>query len=84
MIIPFWDNYLKVDVMEFRLKKLRKQKKITQIKLAMDLGLTQNSVSRFETGLRRPDYETLILIADYFHVSLDYLVGRSDDPHIHK
>ena len=70
--------------MEFRLKKLRKQKRITQIKLAMDLGLTQNSVSRFETGLRRPDYETLILIADYFHVSLDYLVGRSDDPHIHK
>ncbi len=64
--------------MEFRLKELRKNKHISQLKLAMELGISQNSISRFETGERKPDYDTLIQIADYFDVSLDYLVGRSE------
>lgn len=46
----------------------------------MDLGIPQNSISRFETETRRPDYYTLIQLADYFNVSIDYLVGRSDNP----
>ena len=65
--------------MEFRLKKLRKQKKISQLKLAMDLGLNQNTVSRYENMEREADYSTLIKIADYFDVSVDYLLGRGDD-----
>lgn len=66
--------------MVFRLKELRKAKHLSQVKLAMDLNLSQNSISRYETVEREAGYETLILIADYFHVSLDYLLGRTDDP----
>ena len=63
-----------------RLKELRKQNNITQLKLAMDLNISQNSISRYETGERQADYTTLILFADYFNVSLDYLLERTDNP----
>ena len=62
-----------------RLKELRKKKGITQLKLAMDLGLNQNSVSRYETGEREADYKTLIMLADYFGVTVDYLLERTDE-----
>ena len=65
--------------MEFRLKELRKMKKISQLKLAMDLNVNQNSISRYENMERQADYETLIKFADYFDVSIDYLLGRTDD-----
>ena len=64
--------------MEFRLKELRKEKNISQLKLSFELHLNQNSISRYETGEREADYETLKKIADYFNVSLDYLLGRTD------
>ena len=63
-----------------RLKELRKQNNITQLKLAMDLNISQNSISRYETGEREADYGTLIAFADYFNVSLDYLMERTDNP----
>lgn len=66
----------------FRLKELRISRKISQTKLAMDLNLTQNSISRYETGEREADYDTLVAIADYFNVSVDYLLGRTDNPKI--
>lgn len=62
-----------------RLKELRQQRHISQLKLAMDLGLNQNSISRYETGEREADYKTLIAFADYFDVSLDYLLERTDN-----
>jgi len=64
--------------MEFRLRKLRKERKISQLKLALDLNMNQNTISRYETQEREADYETLVRFADYFDVSLDYLLGRSD------
>lgn len=64
--------------MEFRLKQLRKERGISQLKLALDLNMNQNSISRYETGEREADYETLVKFADYFDVSLDYLLGRCD------
>lgn len=67
-----------------RLKQLRKQRKISQLKLALDLNLNQNSVSRYENGEREADYATLIAIADYFNVSLDYLLERTDNPKMNK
>ena len=67
-----------------RLKALRKQKKISQLKLAMDLDMCQNTVSRYETGEREADYATLIRIADYFNVSIDYLLERTDNPKINR
>ena len=64
--------------MEFRLKQLRKEKKISQLKLAIDLNMNQNTISRYENMEREADYETLIRFADYFNTSLDYLLGRTD------
>ena len=62
--------------MEFRLKKLRKAKKISQTKLAIDLNMNQHSISRYENLERQADYDTLIKFADYFGVTIDYLLGR--------
>ena len=62
-----------------RLKHLRKEKGISQLKLALDLNMNQNTISRYENMEREADYETLIKFADYFGVSLDYLLGRSND-----
>ena len=67
-----------------RLKLLRKQKHMSQLSLAMKLNTTQMSISRYETGKREPDLKTLILIADFFDVSIDYLVGRTDSPKIYR
>lgn len=60
------------------LKKIRKEKGISQLKLALDLNMSQNTISRYETGEREPGIAELIKIADYFDVSIDYLVGRYD------
>lgn len=65
--------------MEFRLKELRKERKISQLKLAFDLNMNQNTISRYENLERQADYETLIRFADYFDVSIDYLLGRIDN-----
>lgn len=64
----------------FRLQQLRKKRGITQIKMAMDLNMSQNTISRYENELREADYQTLIKFADYFHVSIDYLLGRTENP----
>ena len=65
-----------------RLKFLRKKKKISQLKLAVDLGMNQNTISRYENEVRQADYATLIKFADYFNVSIDYLLERTDNPKI--
>lgn len=67
-----------------RLKEIRKSKGISQLKLAMDLNTNQNTISRYETGEREPGIHELIKIADYFDVSLDYLLGRTDNPKIQR
>lgn len=63
-----------------RLRELREKAGISQLKLAMDLSLNQNSISRYETGEHEADYKTLIALADYFDVSVDYLLERTDNP----
>lgn len=67
-----------------RLKLLRKQKHMSQLSLAMKLNTTQMSISQYETGKREPDLKTLILIADFFDVSIDYLLERTDNPKMNK
>ena len=67
-----------------RLKELRKKRGVSQVKLALDLHTTQNSISRFDTGERQADYDMLIAIADYFGVSIDYLLGRTENPNMNK
>ena len=67
-----------------RLKELRKKRGISQLKLALDLNMNQNTISRYETGEREADYRTLIKFADYFDVSIDYLLERTDNPKMNK
>ena len=62
-----------------RLKELRKKKGLSQQRLAMELNVNQNTISRYETGEREADYNTLIMLADYFNVSVDYLLERIDE-----
>ena len=63
-----------------RLKNLRTSKKLSQAALAEKIGISQRAVSYYESGKDTPSLEILISIADFFNVSLDYLVGRSNDP----
>ena len=67
-----------------RLREIRKAKGVSQLKLAMDLNTNQNTISRYETGEREPGIDELIKIADYFHISVDYLLERTDNPHMNK
>ena len=65
-----------------RLKEIRKTKGISQLKLALELNMTQSTISRYETGEREPGIAELIKIADYFNVSVDYLLERTDNPNV--
>ncbi|MBC3901564.1 helix-turn-helix domain-containing protein [Acetobacterium malicum] len=63
-----------------RLKLLRLENNMTQEELGNLLSKSKNNISQYETGKREPDLETLKIISNYFKVSLDYLLGNSDDP----
>ena len=67
--------------MKNRLREIRKSRGYTQQKVAMDLNLSQNSISRYESGVREADYELLVRFADYYNVSIDYILFRSDIPY---
>lgn len=67
-----------------RLRELRKARRITQVRLAMDLNMSQNTVSRYENGEREPGIAELIKIADYFDVSVDYLLRRTENPKVNR
>lgn len=62
------------------IKLLRKQKGVSQQILGDELGLTRQAIAAYEKGIREPDVETISHIADFFEVSIDYLVGRVDSP----
>lgn len=62
---------------------LRAEHKISSQSLAEAVGVSRPAISRFEHGVDFPHVNTLVALADYFDVSLDYLCGRSDDPKRH-
>jgi len=64
------------------LKTLFTERKLTQKQLANALCVDQSAISDLLNGVTTPKFTTLISIADYFGVSLDYLVGRTDNPEI--
>lgn len=70
--------------MKTRLRQLREERNLTQLKVSMDLFLNQNSISRYESGTREASYEVLIRFADYYKVSIDYILYRTDNPHMNK
>lgn len=63
-----------------RLRKLRKEKSITQAELAKTMSLGESTISFYESNKREPDYNTLQKLAQYFGVSTDYLLGNTDEP----
>lgn len=67
-----------------RLKKTRLDKSITQKAVADYLGIAEVSYQRFEYGSSKPRLDSIIGIANYFGVSLDYLVGRTDNPAVNR
>ncbi len=62
-----------------RIKELREEKKLSQTALAQSVGTSQRNIGRWENGENEPTYSQLVKIADYFGVTIDYLVGREDD-----
>jgi len=63
-----------------RIKYLREKHNISQIEFSKKIGVSNAVLSRYESGDRKPDYDILQIIADYFEVSTDYLLGRTDIP----
>jgi toxin-antitoxin system, antitoxin component, xre family len=61
-----------------RIVSLRNEKKITQSQLAEELNISPSAIGMYEQGRRKPSYELLEEICDYFNVDMDYLMGRSD------
>lgn len=63
-----------------RLKQLRTSKNIVQKEIADHLEISVRAYQHYETGTRYPDFQGINKLADYFNVSTDYLLGRSEDP----
>ncbi len=69
-----------MEIFAARLKELRENKKMTQKQIAEAFGMEVRSYQNYELAKSTPKFALFITIADYFNVSLDYLVGRSDTP----
>lgn len=64
-----------------RLKKLRNSKKLSQQTMADFLGISRQGYGKYEDGKSQPDHQTLVKLAEYFNVTVDFLLGRTDIPH---
>nr|WP_202709717.1 helix-turn-helix transcriptional regulator [Sporosalibacterium faouarense] len=73
---------LKVDKFGDRLRKLRKEKKLTQVELGKLLKTSHATINRYENNIHQPDLDTLNKLANIFNVSTDYLLGRVDNKEI--
>ena len=67
-----------------KLKELRLERKINQSELGEIIGISPSTVGMYERDQRFPDKDILSKIADYFEVSVDYLLGRTDERNVHK
>ena len=56
------------------LKEVRKNKGYSQVKVSMDLNISREAISNYETGRRNPDIDMLLKFSDYYNVSIDYLI----------
>jgi len=72
------------DMMQNNLRKLRKEKGLSQIAVQMQTGIEQALISKYENGERLPPTETLMQLADFYGVSMDYIMGRTDRKEINR
>ena len=63
-----------------RLKEVREKANMSQKELADKLSVSQSTVGNWESGMREPNFDTIKKIAEFFDVTVDYLLGRTDDP----
>ena len=70
--------------MQNRLKDLRKSRGYTQISLQMQTGIEQSLLSKFENNERVPPTETLMRLAEFYNVSIDYILCRTDKPEVNR
>ena len=61
-----------------RIRELREEKNLRQSDLARETGIDQRTISNYETGKSNPDGFALVKLADFFNVSVDYLIGRTN------
>lgn len=66
------------------LRKLRTERNLSQQKLADAVGVSQQSINKYENGLAQPDLQMLMQLASFFHTSIDYLIGYADNPNTYK
>lgn len=66
------------NVFPVRLRKLREHEGISRVVLSQLCGLPDGAVRKYERGEVKPNMDSLVAIADYFHVSVDYLLGRTN------
>ena len=74
----------KVIKMQNNLRQLRKKRGLTQIALQMKTGIDQAQISKYENGERIPPTDALIILADFYGVSIDYILMRTDNPEINR
>lgn len=67
-----------------RLKELRKERDLTQKQVADETGLSYRGYQNIEYGVKEPTLSRIIALADYFNVTIDYLVGRTDNLEVNK
>jgi len=67
-----------------RLKDLRKERRITQKKVAEETGIIERQYQNYEYGKIKPSHDALIALADFFNISIDYLVGRTDKQEVNR
>lgn len=72
------------DIVTTRLKELRKSRGYTQISLQMQTGIEQALLSKFENGERIPPTETLVRLAEFYNVSIDYILCRTNKPEVNR
>ena len=70
--------------MQTNLKLLRLQRKKTQLNVQLETGIEQALLSKYESGKRTPPTETLILLAEYYNVSMDYIMCRTENPAVNR
>ncbi|MCB6983798.1 helix-turn-helix domain-containing protein [Peptostreptococcus anaerobius] len=73
-----------MNILGNRLKELRKKRELTQVEIATKLNITRRGYQKIESGEQTTKYTTLIAIADFYDVSIDYLVGRTENKDSHK
>jgi len=67
-----------------KLKELRKNKNLTQKQVALELGLSERNYQHYEAGTKKPSFDGLINLSNYFNVTTDYLLGLSDNKEVKK